>query len=394
MADVKRIVTWTISGGASVALLAAVGCSYKPARQHMNQAGKPAVSAVTFSDNEQVLPVQPVVGVYPIPSAELQAPPQQINIFGEFDGIERRNRISTGQSNLQQHTFVTEGFDADVSIDRTGKWMVFTSTRHNEHPEIYLQRTDGLSVVQLTNDQSDESGPAFSPDGTKIAFASNRSGSWDIYVMDIDGRNVVQVTNGPMQDLHPTWSPDGSMICYSSLGSRSEQWELWTVNLYTLEKRMIGFGLYPAWSPNPSVNRIAFQRARQRGSRWFSLWTLDLVDGEAKRITEVAVSTNAAIVKPTWSPDGTKLAFCTVVEPARTTNGKPTGQQDIWVINADGSNRRRLTDGVASNLMPYWSVDNRVYFISDRSGSEAIWSVRMDDQPSRMATNEAAELTD
>lgn len=73
------------------------------------------------------------------------------------------------------------------------------------------------------------------------------------------------------------------------------------------------------------------------------------------------------IVSPCWSPDGQRLAFATIVEPARTHNGKAKGQEDIWVIGADGANRRRLTDGNSTNLTPFWAVDNRVYFISDHS---------------------------
>src|SRR5437762_11589665 len=96
---------------------------------------------------------------------------------------------------LQQHTFVTEGGDGEVSVDPSGRWMLFSSTRHSTHPQIYLQRVDGTSVVQLTTDQADYSSPTFSNDGKHIAFSSNRAGDWDIYVMDSDGRNVVQVSN-------------------------------------------------------------------------------------------------------------------------------------------------------------------------------------------------------
>ena len=119
---------------------------------------------------------------------------------------------------------------------------------------------------------------------------------------------------------------------------------------------MIGFGLFPSWSPDKRVDRIAFQRARQRGSRWFSLWTLDLIDGEARRVTEVAVSSNAAIVSPAWSPDGQKLTFGTIVDPQRSTNGKSDGQQDVWTVNADGTNKHRLTDGNGTNLSPFWAT--------------------------------------
>jgi Tol biopolymer transport system component len=102
----------------------------------------------------------------------------------------------------------------------------------------------------------------------------------------------------------------------------------------------------------------------------------------------VAVSTNAAIVKPSWSPDGQRLAFCTIVEPARTNGGKPLGQQDIWAIDADGTNRRRLTDGAGSNLMPFWAVDNRVYFVSDRGGKECVWSIRVEAAETKIAATE------
>jgi TolB protein len=201
--------------------------------------------------------------------------------------------------------------------------------------------------------------------------------------MDEDGKNVVQITTGPMQHVHPSFSPDGGRLVYSSFGSKSGQWELWMADLTTGEKSIIGFGLFPTWSPSKDVDRIAFQKARQRGSRWFSLWTLDLVDGEARQVTEVAVSSNAAIVAPTWSPDGQKLAFATIAQPTKDLNGKTGGQKDIWTINSDGTNRQRVTDGIGINISPCWSADNQIYFISDRCGAECVWSVRYDGEDSK-----------
>jgi Tol biopolymer transport system component len=92
----------------------------------------------------------------------------------------------------------------------------------------------------------------------------------------------------------------------------------------------------------------------------------------------VAVSANAAIVSPCWSPDGNRLAFATIAQPSNSSVSKPLGQQDIWTVNCDGANRRRLTDGVGLNLAPCWAADNRVYFISDRAGPECVWSVHAD----------------
>jgi TolB protein len=292
-----------------------------------------------------------------------------VNVFGELEGIPRGPFKPVGESGFQQHTTVDEGEDSDVAVDPSGKWIAFRSTRHNETGDIYIQRVDGTSVTQLTNDAARDAYPAFSPDGKWIAFASTRAGNWQIYRMDLDGRNVVQVTSGPMQAIHPSFSPDGSRLVYCALGARSNQWELWTVGLNTGERRQVGYGLFPSWSPDKSVDRIAYQRARQRGSRWFSLWTMELVNGEGRRMTEVAVSSNAAIVSPSWSPDGRKLAFTTVVQGSAS-------QQDVWTVDSDGANKQRLTDGNGTNLSPAWAADNRVYFVSNRGGNESVWSIQ------------------
>jgi TolB protein len=297
-----------------------------------------------------------------------------VNIYGELrPAIYRSGQAKAGLS-FQQHTTTDEGHDADVVLDPTGRWLAFSSTRHSERADIYLQRVDGTSVIQLTNDPADDVQPCFSADGTKIVFASSRSGSWDIYVMDIDGRNVEQLTNGHAQDLHPSFSPDGNRIVFCSL-SRGDQWELWLLNLQTRERKTLGPGLFPTWSGRRDIDRIAFQRARQRGTRWFSIWTLDIVDGEPRRNTEIAVSANAAVVCPAWSPDGSHLAFTTILQPAKQDQDL-LPQQEVWVINADGSGRQRIAEG-NTNLSPFWAVNNRIFFISDRGGQENIWSVRV-----------------
>lgn len=364
-----RTIEWLVFGGAVVATVNTAGCTKVKSALGLSASPQPLPATQPAEDSQHAdSDYSPLFD-----NPDLFAPKTPVvNVFGELDG-EPPSQPASGEVGFQQHTYLDEGFDGDVNLCPEGKWLVFASTRHSDHPDIYLQKVDGLSVTQLTSDQADDAYPTFSPDGKQIAFSSTRNGSWDIYVMDNDGGNITQVTSGPGQDLHPSFSPDGTRLIYSSSG-RSGQWELWTVDLVTTEKKMVGYGLFPTWSPEKGSNRIAYQRARQRGSRWFSLWTLDLIDGEARRITEVAASSNAAIVSPCWSPDGKKLAFSTIVNPSFSKDGRPRGHQDIWVINSDGSSRKRITDGAGTNLSPAWSKDGRIYFISDRGGTECVWS--------------------
>ena len=381
-----QILKWGGAGIAFSATLLAAGCSSVPCIHGRQACGGSCLPAVDPGHPGTIDSSEPKTHFITAESSQ----PRVINVFGEFDGQPRNTIPAPAEAGFQQHTVTEEGFDADVTADPTGRWLAFTSTRHSERSDIYLQRADGASVIQLTSDAAEDVHPAFSPDGQRLAFASTRAGNWDLYVMDIDGRNVEQITTGPAQEMHPSFSPDGTRLVYSALSPRSDQWELWVIDLPTGAKRLIGQGLFPTWSPRRDVSRIAFQRARQRGSRWFSLWTIDLVNGEPRRLTEVAASTNAAIVSPAWSPDGTRLAFTTILDPSTPDKNNPTGCNDVWIVSADGTARQRITNGYGLNLAPHWSVDDRLYFISDRNGNENIWSVHVD--PARPGTATANTL--
>ena len=245
-------------------------------------------------------------------------------------------------------------------------------------------------MTVLTDGSSDDAQPTFSPDGKRIAFCSNRSGNWHLYAMDLDGRSLSQLTDGAGDDLHPSFSPDGSRLVYCSKIGAEGIWELCTIDLRNGQKTRLVAGLFPVWSPDKSVDRIAFQKTHSRSSKWFSIWTLDVVEGKASRITEVTLSDNAALVTPCWSADGRALAFAAIIEsetPA-AAGVKQAPRQDIWIINADGKERRRVTDGSATNVSPCWAGDGRLYFISDRSGHDCVWSIDGDSNAQKTAVTD------
>jgi len=281
-----------------------------------------------------------------------------------------------GPDNLRRVSFPTEGADFDPVLDPSGEFVVYASTRHRERADLYLKHVDGTAVTQLTFDPGQDRMPTLSPDGKKVAFASNRSGNWDIYLMNTEGGKAMQLTSDPAHEIHPSFSRDGKTLAYCMIGQQSGQWELVLIDVDNpARKRFIGFGLFPNFSP--TQDKLVYQRARERGTRWFSVWTMELEGDEGVRPTEIAASANAACITPDWSPDGQYVVFCTVIDPSADGSQRPA-QADVWMTTADGRNRINLTNSRFTNLQPTWAPDGTIYFVSDRSqsGVENIWATQ------------------
>lgn len=302
-----------------------------------------------------------------------------IGLYGEGvsdDGENDQGR--PGRANIAQVSFAVEGACFDPSVNRAGTHIAFASTMHRTSSDIYIKSISGTSVTQITADPGDDVMPTFHPDGERIAFASNRNGKWDIYMTSTTGGAPVQLTNDPDPEIHPTFSPDGRMLAYCKYSSQSGRWEIWAVEIENPGvRKFLEYGMFPKWSPDVASNKILFQRPRQRGSRLHGIWTIDYKGGEAINPTEVVSAANAAVINPSWSPDGRRIVFVSVLDPDKAPSDRPE-QSDVWVINLDGSGRTMLTDNQFANFQPIWATDGRVYFVSDRSGVDNIWAISTD----------------
>ena len=343
---------------AFAALLALSGCvSEPPPSAAMDPAAEAPAMTTAFAPTT--------------PTIEPVAFDGGLSLWGELPG--RGSGPVDASDNLRQVSFTQEGADFDVAVDPSGERIVFASTRHRSTADLYVKGVDGSTITQFTNDLGNDVMPTWSPDGSAIAFCSDRSGNWDIYIQKLDGGQPFQLTNDPSHEMHPSFSPDGRQIVLCSLAT-SGQWEIVVVDVESpAKRRILGFGLFPQFSP--MGDKIVFQRARQRGSRLFSVWTLDYVNGEAVRPTEIAAATNAAVINPAWSPDGRRLAFSSVVDPTGEYSDKPHAA-DLWAINIDGTGRVKLTNDSHANLQPAWSSQGAIYFISNRNGPDNVWSLR------------------
>ena len=317
-----------------------------------------------------------------IETHESNASPRSMGLLGLYGLIlhsgSRRSGPLDGAAGLRQITFSTEGGDFDPAVDPTGTLLVHASTRHRQTANIYLSLIDDIAITQLTDDPANEVMPAFSPDGKQIAYASDRAGNWDIYIMQVSGWHAIMITDDPSHDIHPSFSPDGKKLVYRSFGQQSGQWELVVVDVENpTTKRFIGFGLFPNWSPTDHC--IVFQHARERGTRWFSIWTLSVHDGEASQPMEIAASSNAAAITPCWSRDGKSIVFCTVVDPEKQDPSRPV-QADVWITSVQDQVRANLTNSNYASLQPVWSPNGEILFVTDRAnkGVDNIWSIHPD----------------
>jgi len=354
----------------SIAMIALAGCTASVSMRPEPKTTTQAANSPNFSSQQKPVAI-------PNNAPDTTTHSALVSLYGELqtDWQETAGGAWDGSSNVSQITFATEGACSDPDISRDGSRLVFASTQHSTTADIYFTPVPGRTLTQLTTDPADDIMPSLHPSGKKIAFSSNRAGNWDIYVMSTEGGQPMKVTDEPEPELHPSWSPDGRHLIFCKLGSRSGRWEMWVVDTDNPGvRRFLDYGLFPQWCPDVARSKILFQRAGQRGSRFFSIWTIDYINGDAVHPTEIVSAGNAAVINPSWSPDGSRVIFVTVVQPDEGGD-ESIVQSDVWLVSIDGSGRTNLTNGRYANYQPVWGADGRVFFVSDRTGVDNIWSV-------------------
>ena len=218
-----------------------------------------------------------------------------------------------------------------------GRSFVYAS-KANGNLDLFLLRVGGKNPTLLTKDSvADDSQPAFSPDGERIAFRSDREPA-GIYLMEATGENLRPVTAG---GFHPSWSPDGKEIVYSEAGRdlpdvrNTNPSRLWVVNVETGAKHLL-------------ADRDAMQ--------------------------------------PAWSPHGQRIAFW-FMPPS-------VGRSDIATIPRGGGEPLIVTKDASTNWNPVWSPDGKyLYFVSDRSGNTNFWRVAIDEETGRVLSEPEAIVT-
>jgi eukaryotic-like serine/threonine-protein kinase len=241
---------------------------------------------------------------------------------------------------------------------------------------IWVSDTRGLNPRQITADSNDaavHAGARWSPDGSHIVFRRIEKIQWDIAVADVATSSVTRLTSDIIPDLDPTWAPDGRHIYFASArGGGLNLWQLPVqpngARIGPAEQLTTGAGDDVQPSPSPDGSRLAFA---VRGIN-SDIWRLP-VSPQTGRVSgdpEPVVVTTRVQSRGAWSPDGRTIAF----------NSDRRGEMNLWLRSlADGS-ERQLTRGPGGDYQPNWSPDGEtILFFSARAGNPDIWSVRVSD---------------
>jgi len=230
------------------------------------------------------------------------------------------------------------------------------------------------SFTQVTDQPGVETTPSLSPDGKSVVYAKTIGTDTALYLLRIGGRSPIRLSpNAPARDQQPAFSPDGERIAFRSDREGSGVF-LMTATGESVT-RLIDFGYTPSWSPGGAeivVSPGNFYSPINISAIARGLSVVNLKSGAVRKLP-----IDERAFQPTWSPSGARIAFWGV-------HGN-SGQRDIWTLAADGSDAAaggvRVTDDPALDWSPTWSPDGRhLYFSSTRGGTMNLWRVPIDER--------------
>jgi Tol biopolymer transport system component len=261
-----------------------------------------------------------------------------------------------------------------------GKKIVFQNAQRTKY-DVRVVDLESKKLSSITDDFPADIRPVWSPSGKFIYFTSDRGGGYNIWRAPVDENGGVrgpleQVTTGAGQDVEAALSPDGALLAFTTLRQNADLWRL-PVSPQTGKVKGEPSALVTttredsrgAWSFDGT--QVAFNS--DRGGD-MNIWVQPVAGGAARRIT----SGSGGDYQPNWSPDGTRIAFFS------SRGGRP----GIFAVDVATGAITPLATGASIAGAPFYSPDGkRIAFQSDKSGRNEVWVMNADGSDQRQLTN-------
>ncbi len=263
---------------------------------------------------------------------------------GRFQSSERNREIYSVNPDGTGLTRLTDDLDSDTrpAAAPNGRKIAFDSSRSG-NDELYVMNPDGSAISRITTRGAPDRGASFAADGQRLAYsvrhASTLPGGWsegDIWTVNADGTETTRLTfDRELDEFDPAFSPDGSRIAFvgGTPGDSGSSYDVFVMdadgsNVVNLTGPGGGASTEdsdPSFSPDGQS--IAFTSDRDGGPE---IWVMDVDGGDPRQLTD----SSGRDEQPSFSPDGTKIAF----------TARRGGSTDLFTMNADGTQQTRLTD--------------------------------------------------
>ncbi|HEX5966513.1 MAG TPA: protein kinase [Pyrinomonadaceae bacterium] len=263
-----------------------------------------------------------------------------------------------------------------IAVISLGAWY------YTKSKKIVGPNWTAASRSQLTTQPGTEVYPVLAPDGQNFVYASDENGNFDLFVQRVGGKNAQPLTpNTPSDETQPAYSPNGERIAFRSTREPA--------GIYVMERTGENVRLvtencrHPSWSPNGKeivCSTLGHDIPATRNNRPSALWIVDVETGSKRMLVE-----NDAM-QPLWSPNGDRIAFWFMPPSA--------GRSDIATIASGGGEVEVITNDGSTNWNPVWSPDGKfLYFASDRGGSMSFWRVAIDEKSGKVQGEPEAVAT-
>lgn len=226
-----------------------------------------------------------------------------------------------------------------------------------------------VGMTRITQGNYFDRSPGFSPDGQFIYYSSNRVGNFSLWRIPLDRPSSLGelLTSESSSDNYPQISPDGTTMLYTASNFGSATQRIWSAKLGSIIPNQITAGENGKWSPDGK--QVLYTKADKKTGN-MQIWKMNY-DGSSPMIITQSIYHNE--IQPSWSPDGSKIVFASDEGRASANNN-----YDIWLMNNDGSNRRRLTTNGSRDDLPNFSPDGKtIYFRSNRGIKWNIWEMKL-----------------